>query len=187
MERKTKLIVGLGNPGKRYEKTWHNLGFLILDELAKSKFRKSIRFQAEIAEQENKGKIILAKPLTFMNNSGIAVNALIEFHKIPFKNLIVIHDDLDLPLGKIRISSNSSAGGHNGVASIIDSLKTKEFTRIKIGIKTDKLEKIDPAVYVLEKTGKKEKKELAEVIAKTIQAIEIILEDSVESAMNKFN
>lgn len=185
MARKTRLIVGLGNPGKKYEDTWHNLGFSVLDKLAEEKFRKSVKFQAETAEKTGKEKIILAKPLAFMNNSGVAVKTLMKFHRIAPSDLIVIHDDLDLPLGKIRIVSDSSAGGHNGVSSIIKSLGTKKFTRVKIGIKTDKLEKTDPADYVLEKTGKK--KILSEVADKAIQAIEIILENSVESAMNKFN
>ena len=176
------VVIGLGNPGKKYEATWHNLGFLVLDGLTGGKFKKSAKFQAEVSVEKN----ILAKPLTFMNNSGIAVNSLMKFYKIPPTDLIVVHDDLDLPLGKIRIVSESSAGGHNGVASIIQQIGTKKFVRIKIGIKTARLEKMDPADYVLEKIGK-EKKVVPGILNQAIQAIDIILEDSVESAMNKFN
>jgi len=117
------LIVGLGNPGKKYAKTRHNVGFRIIDALEKSP-----------AFAESK-EIILLRPDTFMNESGKAVQKTLAYYKIPPENLIVIHDEIDLPFGEIRVSENSSSAGHKGVQSIIDELKTKNFTRIRMGIK----------------------------------------------------
>ena len=187
-----KLIIGLGNPGKDYADTWHNLGFMALDKFQKfhsfGKFKKEAKLLSEISVgQTGKEKIILAKPLTFMNNSGQAVALLGHYFKITAKDIIVIQDDLDLALGKIRLAGNSSAGGHNGIKSIIETLHTKEFIRIKIGVKTDKLEKMDAADYVLENIGSKNKKVIGEVLEKSGQAIDEIIEGSLASAMNKFN
>ena len=114
------LIVGLGNPGKKYEKTRHNVGFRVIDELEKEIFDENI---------------ILFKPQAFMNNSGRTVKKFFQNSKLKTQNLIVVHDDIDLLLGKIRISKNSSSGGHKGIQSIIDTLGTKNFTRIRIGIR----------------------------------------------------
>ncbi|MEI6288621.1 MAG: aminoacyl-tRNA hydrolase [bacterium] len=187
-----KLIVGLGNPGPKYKNTWHNLGFLILENFQKefnfSVFKKSAKLQAEISEGKiGNTKIILALPQTYMNNSGQSVSAIIKYYKINPLDIIVAHDDIDLPLGKIRLSKNSSAGGHNGIKSIIENLKTKEFARLKIGIATDKLEKVDVADYVLEKFGSDNKTKILEIKKTAVSALETAIKDGVERAMNLFN
>ncbi len=134
-----KLIIALGNPGKQYEKTRHNAGFIVLDEIKKAwnfmDFQLSKKFNAEISEGVLDGeKIILAKPQTFMNQSGQSVGAILDFYKIPIENISVIHDDLDINLGEYKVSLNCSAGGHNGIASIIEKLATQKFRRVRIGI-----------------------------------------------------
>ncbi len=189
-----RLIAGLGNPGKKYEKTRHNAGFLTINYLQLTinnfsdwKFNK--KFNAEIAEGTiNDEKIILAKPQTFMNDSGQAVKKIIGNRKLEIGNLIVIHDDIDLPLGKIRIKKDGSSGGHQGVQSIITALGTQNFVRLKIGVgpKT-RPPHFDAAKYVLQKFTKSEEKILAETIKKATDAVAVILEESVEKAMNQFN
>lgn len=160
-----KLIVGLGNPGKKYEKTRHNIGFRVLDKMANGfKFEK--KFNAEISvgnEDLRSKKIIFAKPQTFMNNSGEAVLAISKFYKIDPIDIIVIHDELDLKFGKIKESFGSRSAGHNGVQSIIDRLDTKDFTRIRFGIGPTP-EKIPSEKFVLQKFSKDEEKELKNLI-----------------------
>ena len=137
-----KLIVGLGNPGKKYEKTRHNIGFLVLDRLVQqhrecdfSNWEQSKKFNAEICGGTYKGeKVILVKPLTFMNNSGQAVGMIAQYYKIRPNDLIVAHDEKDIPLGEIRVQKDRGPAGHNGVKSIIEHCGTKNFTRIRIGI-----------------------------------------------------
>lgn len=153
-----KLIIGLGNPGEKYENTRHNAGFIILDELKNTlgfnEFSENKKFQAQISEGNINGeKTILAKPQTFMNFSGKSVKAIMEFYKIATEDLIVIHDDLDIDLGKFKISTDSSAGGHNGVQSIFSNLSTQEIKRIRIGIEgaEKKKERVTPGdVFVLQ-------------------------------------
>ncbi len=133
------LIVGLGNPGKKYQLTRHNIGFQVVDEFVKKNnfpdFKISKKFNALISEGIVDGaKVILAKPQTFMNNSGKAVKSLIRNWKLEIRNLVVVHDDIDLPLGKIKISIGRGSAGHKGVQSIIDELATKNFVRFRIGI-----------------------------------------------------
>lgn len=134
-----KLIIGLGNPGKQYEKTRHNAGFIVLDALREkwefSEFQFSKKFNAEVSEGSVDGsKMILAKPQSFMNRSGQVVRAIMDFYKLTPEDIIVIHDDLDIDLGTFKVSSDTSAGGHNGVQSIVDHLGTQQFKRIRIGI-----------------------------------------------------
>ncbi|MDO8668912.1 MAG: aminoacyl-tRNA hydrolase [Candidatus Buchananbacteria bacterium] len=187
-----KVIVGLGNPGKEYAKTWHNIGFLAIDNIADvfnfKNFQEEKKFQAEIstgslADQ----KIILVKPQTYMNNSGAAVGAIIKYYKIEPADIIVIHDDIDLPLGRIKIIKDSSAGGHNGVKSIIQHIKTQDFARVRIGVATPKKEKIGSADYVLTKIGFLQSSKAKETIKKTASAVEEAVNISLKSAMNKFN
>jgi len=131
-----KLIVGLGNPGGAYQYTRHNAGFLFLNTLV-SNFKLEKKFKAEIAKGgSGKKKIIYAKPQTFMNNSGTAVQSLLQYYKLQATSLLVVHDEVDLPLGKVKLTKNSSSAGHNGVKSVIEALGTKEFLRIRIGIET---------------------------------------------------
>jgi PTH1 family peptidyl-tRNA hydrolase len=164
-----KLIVGLGNPGKEYEKTRHNIGFRILNEMAGGfKFEK--KFNAEIKKE----KLIFAKPQTFMNNSGVAVAAIAKFYKIKPENIIVVHDDMDLAFGKIKISFGSRSAGHNGVQSIIDSLGTNEFYRIRSGI-GHRPEKIPAEKYVLQKFSAPEEKEMKKIISEAVEKIKEIV------------
>jgi PTH1 family peptidyl-tRNA hydrolase len=162
------LIAGLGNPGKKYTKTRHNVGFRIIDSMKKSP-----------TPAKNK-KVILLKPDTFMNESGKAIQKTIAYYKIPPDNLIIIHDEIDLPFGEIRVSKNSSSAGHKGVQSIIDGLKTKDFTRIRIGIyprskvKSQK-SKVDTTDFVLEKFSKKEEKEFEDITKRAIEEINALL------------
>jgi len=150
-----ELIVGLGNPGKKYNKTRHNVGGRVIDELTKQKLEK----------------VIIAKPQTFMNNSGKAVKGILDFYKVKPGNLFVVHDDIDLPLGKFRLSKNRGSGGHKGVQSIINELKTKDFQRIRIGIcpKTGKPKAVEK--FVLQNFTKEEEKIIKKVVEETIRTI----------------
>lgn len=153
-----RLIVALGNPGKQYENTRHNAGFLMLDEIQKNldfpAFELTTKFNALVCEKNLAGeKIILAKPQSFMNRSGEVTKKLLTFYKIPKENVTVLHDDLDLELGKFKISLDASAAGHNGVQNIIDQLGSQQFKRIRIGIEGSekKKERIIPGdVFVLQ-------------------------------------
>ncbi|HUT96405.1 MAG TPA: aminoacyl-tRNA hydrolase [Candidatus Paceibacterota bacterium] len=159
------LIVGLGNPEKKYTKTRHNIGFRIIDAL-----------ENEISDKN----IILLKPDTFMNNSGKAVTEYLKYSNLTAQNLIVIHDDIDLPFGEIRTSKDSSSAGHKGVQSIINELGTQNFTRVRIGINS-KLEaqnpksETDTAEFVLKNFSKDEEKELPEIIKKALEEISTFL------------
>jgi len=186
------LIIGLGNPGEKYKNTRHNIGFRIIDEFQKKNnfpdFRLGKKFNAEISEEIFDGKKnILAKPQVFMNNSGQSVKKLSTSYKLQATSIFVIHDDIDLPVGKIRISKGSGSAGHKGVESIIKELKTKDFARVRIGIQpiNNKVKNIE--TFVLQKFSKDEEKILKEVIEKTVEAIELILKEGLERAMNKYN
>ena len=153
-----RLIVGLGNPGEEYKKTRHNAGFLAVNEIANNFHfpTSNSKFNAEISQATlNNEKIFLVKPQTFMNNSGEAIRAIADYYKINTEDIIIIHDDLDIPLGEYKISKNKNSGGHKGVQSIIDYLRTKDFTRIRIGIMTEN-KKIPTEKFVLERFSEKE-------------------------------
>lgn len=164
------LIVGLGNPGRKYKKTRHNIGFRAIDEFQKEnnfpKFKFLKKFQAEISEGILGGKkVILAKPQTYMNSSGTTVKSLLGFYKISPENLIVIHDELDLPIGEVKLSQNISSAGHNGIKSIIQEIGTQNFTRLRIGIKPKIVRVRDSdnsKEFVLERFSKSDEKLLAE-------------------------
>ena len=187
------IILGLGNPGKKFEKTRHNIGFLVVDRFSRKnkfpKFRTKKNFFSMISEKRIWGeKIILVKPQTFMNNSGKAVKLLIDKYKIKTENLFVIHDDLDIPFGKIKISFGKGSGGHKGIQSIIDEIKTKNFLRFRVGIgtKNDKA-KVDIKKFVLQKFSKEERKILKKAIELTCKAIEMVIKEGVEKTMSEFN
>ena len=165
------LIAGLGNPGKKYEKTRHNVGSKVIDEL----------------EPLNLKNVVLAKPKTFMNESGKAVKQLIRNWELEIRNLIVIHDDLDLLLGKIRIVKNRGAAGHKGVESIIRELGTKNFVRFRIGIKPKTGKPKNPENFVLQKFNKDEEEIVKEVIKKTAKAVEFFLKEGLEKTMTEYN
>jgi PTH1 family peptidyl-tRNA hydrolase len=170
-----KLIIGLGNPGEKYKKTRHNAGFLAMNALASglqaTSYKLQANFNAEISEGIiNNEKIILAKPMTFMNNSGQAVRAVSDYYKINPEDIIVIHDDLDIPIGEYKISKNKNSGGHKGVQSIIDHLGTKDFTRIRIGIMTEN-KKTPTEKFVLERFSEEEMEVIKGVINKIVKLL----------------
>lgn len=174
------LIVGLGNPGEKYKKTRHNLGFRVVDELQKihgfSDWQMKKKFKAEISEGIiNNQKIILAKPQTFMNESGQAAQKLTTNYKLPTINLFVVHDDLDLELGKIKAVRNRGSAGHKGVQSIIDYLGTKDFIRCRLGIKLQKKEIKDVEKFVLQKFDREEEIIIKETINKACQQIKLTI------------
>jgi PTH1 family peptidyl-tRNA hydrolase len=191
-----KIIVGLGNPGRKFEKTRHNLGFMVLDRFARKnkfpKFKMKKEFLATVSEKKiGKEKIILAKPQTFMNNSGLAVKRIFEKLRTSnieplTSNLWVIHDDLDIPFGKIKISFGRGSGGHKGVQSIIDEIGRKDFVRFRIGIGKKEVG-IRKKEFVLEKFSKKEEKILKKVIELICRAIEMAIKEGIEKAMGEFN
>lgn len=184
-----KFIVGLGNPEKKYEKTRHNIGFQVVDFLAgKEKWKKNKKADCLYLKKRIDGKEVeIIKPLTFMNDSGKSVRYIQEKRRIKTEDVIVIHDDLDIPLGKIRICQNRSAAGHKGVQSIIDHLKTKNFTRIRIGIEPEGNFKIPSEKFVLKNFSKEEKKYVEQATDLASQAVSIILEKGVNQAMTKCN
>ena len=175
-----KLIVGLGNPGAEHENTRHNAGFLVIDKLladcsVEAKFDKKVN--ADVAKTEiNKKRVLLVKPLTYMNNSGLAVRALLDFYKLKPENLIIIHDDKDIPLGETRIQTDRGPAGHNGVKSIIEQLGTKNFLRIRVGIAPDSQNKIKEIVsFVIGRFTADEKNILRKVIENVIKEIETLV------------
>ncbi|MEK7623056.1 MAG: aminoacyl-tRNA hydrolase [Patescibacteria group bacterium] len=179
-----KLIIGLGNPGKQYAKTRHNVGFMAIDALYESladynpaSWELSKKFNAEVSGCTiGAEKIILAKPMTFMNDSGIAISLIAHFYKIPPRDLIVIHDDKDILLGDVKVQTNRGSAGHNGVASIIEHLGTEDFTRIRIGIKSENEKKMaDTAKFVLSKFGLLERKKVEQVIMRAVEEIKRLI------------
>ena len=185
-----KLIVGLGNPGKQYERTRHNIGFAVLDELAKRAdvaFRKPWLAKAETAQAELAGQnVLLAKPVTFMNLSGTAVAPLARKRGLEPGDVVVVSDDMELPLGKLRIRAQGGAGGHNGLKSVIEQLGSDEFARVRVGIGRSAGEG-DATNHVLGRFSAEERRALEPVIAAAADAVEGILRDGAEAAMNKFN
>lgn len=169
-----KLIVGLGNPGKEYAGTRHNAGFFAADELAKklgAVFSINKKFNAELAETKNgRTKIFLLKPLTFMNRSGDAINAAIKYYKIKKTDILIMHDDKDIPIGQYRLQTNRGSAGHKGVESAIECLKTKNFTRLRIGVKAIKPIK-DTADFVLGRFTKTEENLLRLSVDSALQEI----------------
>jgi PTH1 family peptidyl-tRNA hydrolase len=189
-----KLIVGLGNPDKKYQNTPHNLGFVAVDKIQKEykeffpNFKLNKKFQAEISKGKFPDKdIILAKPQTFINLSGKSVQAIKKFYKIRPQNIWIFHDDIDLPLGKIRISKGSGAAGHKGVQNIIDLLGTKNFVRFRMGIKTPMAEKILSEDFVLRKFSKSDQIKAGKMIEQILEACNTAAELGIAKAMNKFN
>ncbi|MFH1582231.1 MAG: aminoacyl-tRNA hydrolase [bacterium] len=184
------LIVGLGNPGEKYEKTWHNIGFLAIDFFSRGKnfpeFKMDKKLKSEIAEDKINGeKVILAKPQTFMNSSGSAVGALMNQWKINNDNLIVLQDDIDLPFGKIRIVKDRGTAGHKGIDSIIKIIGTKDFKRIRIGIQPSKGKVKHSEIFVLRKINKLGN--LKDVFKKTDEALDMILKGEENEAMTEYN
>lgn len=185
-----RLIVGLGNPGIEYQFTPHNLGFLVVDRLAErarvlvsNRHCKAVTARARIAGEE----VLLAKPETFMNLSGMSVRELVEKYEAePARDLVVVYDELDLPLGTVRVRERGGSAGHNGVESIIAALGTQEFPRIRLGIAPEHPVR-DGAGYVLAPWKKKDLAVVDEVLDRAADAVEVIVTQGMAAAMNRFN
>lgn len=184
-----KCIVGLGNPGRKYAKTRHNIGFLVLDELAErmsSKLPKN-KFKCDYDIVHLAGeKVMLVEPQTFMNLSGEGVRPLIDYYDIPIEDVAVVFDDLDLPAGRIRLREKGGHGGHNGIRSLITHLGTKEFKRIRIGIGRPETP-MTVVDYVLQKFSKAEKPLIQEAIQQGADAAEVFIQQDFNHAMNQAN
>lgn len=186
------LIAGLGNPGRRYLETRHNIGRLVVDEFARKNNFPNFRFQEKFNALISKGilngnKIILGLPETFMNNSGHSIKSLVRYYRLQTSGLWVFHDDVDLTLGKIKIVKNRGAGGHKGVESIIKELKTKDFVRFRIGIQPERGKQKNVEKLVLQKFNKKEEQIIKKVVKAAIHSIEIALKENLDKAMQKYN
>ena len=184
------LVVGLGNPGGQYENTRHNAGFLTADELARrGRFAiQRLKFKALTAAVEISGQgVLMMKPTTYMNLSGEAVGEAARFYKIPPDHVLVISDDVSLPLGKLRIRTGGSAGGHNGLKSIIQHLGADQFPRVKVGVGEKPHPDYDMADWVLGKFQGEDKKVMDETVKGAADAVECYLRDGPQKAMNRFN
>ena len=184
------LLVGLGNPGSKYESTRHNMGFLAVDGLARRKgFRfNKLRFRAWTAEwMVNGEKVLVMKPQTYMNLSGEAVHEAVQFYKIPADHVLVIYDDVSLPVGKLRVRPTGSAGGHNGIKNIIAHLGTQDFPRVKIGTGAPAGGGAEMVDWVIGVPSQAERKILVESFERAIQAAADIIENGCQKAMNDYN
>lgn len=190
-----KLIVGLGNPGEKYTKTRHNLGFEILDELTKKlnlvDWQMENKFKAELITSD---QLILVKPQTFVNQSGLAIKLLTTYYKLPSTDVIVIHDDLDLPLGKIKVRMGGAAAGHHGVESIINALGSDQFIRVRLGIGNlrsqsgeHKAIHFNAEHFVLEPFIHSEKSPVKHMLKQAVKALQILLEKGLTVAQNQYN
>src|SRR3989344_204962 len=199
-----KLIVGMGNPDDKYQYSRHNIGYMVVEKLAKQLlpversekgWEGNKKFTAEICKINQ--DLILAKPHTYMNRSGIAIQSLVNFYKIKTEDLWVIHDDIDLPLGKIRIRQGGSSGGHNGVESIIKNLPSEDFIRFRLGIGRGKLDvkkttdinlsRQGIEKFVLSPFKDHEGGDAKKMIKNAVKAIMVILDEGLEKAMNRYN
>jgi len=183
-----RVIAGLGNPGEKYAKTRHNIGFMVTAELAERfNINSSYKFDGLIGDFFFGGeKIIIFQPMKYMNKSGQPISKLLDYFQIEAKDLLVIHDDLDLDLGKMRFRQNGSSGGHNGIKSIINNLGTKEFRRLKIGIGRPP-ENIPVPDFVLTTFQGEEKKISEQIVEEAASAVELMLRENIMKAMNKYN
>lgn len=182
-----RLIIGLGNPGREYADTRHNVGFMILDRMAAgagATFRTEKKWQAEVAVL---GYVLLCKPQTYMNLSGQSANAISQFYKIDPARVLVVLDDMALPLGRLRLRESGSAGGHNGLASVIEHLGTQAVPRLRVGIGAATGGVPGHVSHVLGKFAPDERPALADAIARSVEAIQFAQAESFAAAMNRFN
>lgn len=184
-----KCIIGLGNPGKKYEETRHNIGFTVIDELIKrhslafNKTKFKCLYDIQDIQQD---KVLMIKPQTFMNLSGEGVRPLLDYYKVNVEDILVVFDDLDLPVGKIRLREKGGHGGHNGIRSLIEHLGTKEFKRLRIGI--GRPENATPVIkHVLQPFAKKEVEDVRYTVVQSADACEKWLEKSFNEVMNAYN
>jgi len=189
MTENTFLIIGFGNPGREYKDTRHNIGFMLIDRVAVRLNARGMKLQSKAIVTSalyEEHKIILAKPQTYMNLSGQSVQGLLHFYKLPSENLLVAHDDLDIPFGTIRIRPGGGPGGQRGMASTIEWLGTKEFPRLRLGIGRPP-GRMDPKDYVLQDFSKDEIKLLPEILDRAADASFEFVMNGLNTAMNKFN
>ncbi len=187
--QKPFLVVGLGNPGKQYRRNRHNAGAMVVEAFARRLEAPFARLQAGalVAETRLDGRrLILAKPQTFMNESGKAVRPLVRMFQVPWEQMLVVYDDLDLPLGMIRLRPGGGSGGHKGMQSIIEHLGTQEFPRLRIGIGRPP-GRMDPARYVLQDFNRAEWPLLEETVARAVECLNTFLTEGLQAAMNRFN
>jgi PTH1 family peptidyl-tRNA hydrolase len=186
-----RLIVGLGNPGRKYAGTRHNAGFMVVDQLVhrwKIEWAGKKRFDAQVAKTERRGqRVILCKPETFMNASGEAVRAVGGYYKAPTAGLLVVVDDADLPLGEIRLRARGSSGGHHGLESIEQHLGTREFARLRIGIGRGETVVREITGHVLAEFSRAERELMDKVLTQACGQIECWVDEGISQAMNRFN
>jgi PTH1 family peptidyl-tRNA hydrolase len=182
-----KIVVGLGNPGKRYDGTRHNIGFAVVDSLAASprSGRFQPRFHAQVCELvENDDKILLVKPETYMNLSGRSVREAVDFYRLALSDLLVVCDDINLPLGRLRVRAKGSHGGHNGLRDIQNHLGTTEYARLRIGVDAPRNDAID---HVLGRFSAGERKMIDDAVSLAAQAVILWASRGVEACMNQYN
>ncbi len=180
-----KLIVGLGNPGKKYAGNRHNLGFMVVDAFARGRgleWGKNGDLMGDLARD---GELVIVKPQTFMNRSGDSVRAVANFYKVDPKDILIINDDVDLEFGKIRLSFGGASAGHRGVESVIEGLGTPDFNRLRIGVGRPTVGEVES--FVLLDFLPEEKEKLEVIVSKAIEAIDSYLADGISATMNKFN
>lgn len=185
----TFLLIGLGNPGREYANTRHNFGFMLIDRLAVRLGARGMKVQSKaivMDAQYEDHKLILAKPQTYMNLSGQSVQGLAHFYKIPFSNVMILSDDLDIPFGTIRIRASGGPGGQRGLSSILEQLGTKEVPRLRLGIGRPP-GRMEPAYYVLQNFSKHDMQSLSEVLDRAADATLEFVRNGLNAAMNKFN
>ena len=185
----TYLLIGLGNPGREYKDTRHNFGFMLIDRIAVRLNARGMKVQSKAivttATYEDR-KLILAKPQTYMNLSGQSVQGLVNFYKIPLTNIMILSDDLDIPFGTIRIRAAGGPGGQRGLASVIESLGTKDFSRLRLGIGRPP-GRMDPANFILQNFSRDEMKSISEILDTAADAVLEFVKNGLNAAMNKFN
>ena len=186
---RVRLIIGLGNPGRRYEGTRHNVGFDVLDEVAA---RRAVEFSSAPAEavmartREVEPGVMLAKPLTFMNLSGTPVSALVRYYRIPLDDLLIVAEDVNLPLGRLRARARGSEGGHNGLRSVIDALGTQTVPRLRVGVGRGDTRR-DLAAHVLARFETSERPAIREAVVQAADAVEAFIVEGIGPVMNRFN
>lgn len=183
------VVVGLGNPGKDYTDTRHNIGFNVIDLLASRNNIKlnRLKYKSVYGEGNIEGKkVLLVKPQTYMNNSGIAISEIVRFYKVPIEKVIVIVDDIDIEFASVRIKAKGSAGSHNGLKSIIAHLKDENFPRVRVGI-GKKHPNEDLAKFVLGRFSKEERPDIEEAVLNASKAVETLIDSDINKAMNEYN
>jgi PTH1 family peptidyl-tRNA hydrolase len=188
-DNRRRIIAGLGNPGRQYERTRHNIGFMAVDALARKHgltFDKMMSKGMVALGEIARVKVALVKPQTFMNVSGQCVGPVLKFYKSTAEDLLVLYDELDLPSGQLRMRKGGSAGGHNGMKSIIQTIGTQEFPRLRLGIGRPP-GRMDPAAYVLQNFDAGEQADVTELIDRSVAAVELWLTSGIDMAMNRAN